>query len=252
MTRGSERARDLAVLGILLAIAAALRLPGLAARGGWDSDQGVDMATLQAFVSHGVVPLLGPSTSIGNVHHGALYYYLLAPAAIPAGGTDPTAVVLLIAFFGIAAVGVIWWLARAIGGPIAGLVAGSPRRDVRNRRRFIDLHLEPEPAAARCRARARVRLAGVDDGQPPLVAGRRRRPGGRPAGTPPRHLRPAGAGNPLVPGPPTSSGSTWLGRPMGPRGARADRAWLPSAPAARAELGVRPDARGPRLPARRG
>jgi 4-amino-4-deoxy-L-arabinose transferase-like glycosyltransferase len=122
--RTSTRARDLAVLAGLLVLAAALRLPGLAGRGGWDSDQGVDMTTLQAFVTHGVVPLLGPSTSIGNVHHGALYYYLLAPAAIPAGGTDPTAVVFLIALFGIAAVGVIWWLGRAMGGPAAGLVAG--------------------------------------------------------------------------------------------------------------------------------
>jgi 4-amino-4-deoxy-L-arabinose transferase-like glycosyltransferase len=118
------RTRDLAVLGGVVVIAALLRLPGIAERGGWDSDQGVDMATLQAFVTHGVVPLLGPQTSIGNVHHGALYYYLLAPAAIPAGGTDPTAVVLWIALAGIAAVGVVWWLGRAIGGPVAGLIAG--------------------------------------------------------------------------------------------------------------------------------
>ena len=124
MTRVSTRARDLAVLGGLLAIAALLRLPGLAGRGTWDADQGNDMATLQAFVTHGVVPLLGPPTSIGNVHHGALYYYLLAPAAIPGGGTDPTAVVLLVALAGIAAVGVTWWLGRVMGGPGAGLVAG--------------------------------------------------------------------------------------------------------------------------------
>src|SRR5450756_3043242 len=124
VTRGSARARDLAVLGGLLVIAALLRLPGLTGRGTWDADQGNDMATLQAFVTHGVVPLLGPPTSIGNVHHGALYYYLLAPAAIPAGGTDPTAVVLLIALAGIAAVAVTWWLGRAMGGPVAGLVAG--------------------------------------------------------------------------------------------------------------------------------
>jgi 4-amino-4-deoxy-L-arabinose transferase-like glycosyltransferase len=82
------------------------------------------MATLQAFVTHGVVPLLGPQTSIGNVHHGALYYYLLAPAAIPAGGKDPVTVVLWIALAGIAAVGVVWWLGRAMGGPVAGLIAG--------------------------------------------------------------------------------------------------------------------------------
>jgi 4-amino-4-deoxy-L-arabinose transferase-like glycosyltransferase len=124
VTRGPARARDFAVLGGLLVIAALLRLPGLAERGGWDSDQGVDMATLRALVTRGVIPLLGPSTSIGNVHHGALYYYLLAPAAIPAGGADPTAVAFLIALVGIAAVGVTWWLGRAMGGPAAGLVAG--------------------------------------------------------------------------------------------------------------------------------
>src|SRR5664279_1504792 len=124
MTRLSARTRDLAALGAVVLIAAVLRLPGLAERGGWDSDQGVDMSTLQAFVAHGVVPLLGPQTSIGNVHHGALYYYLLAPAAIPAGGTDPTAVVLWIALAGITAVGVIWWLGRSMGGPVGGLIAG--------------------------------------------------------------------------------------------------------------------------------
>ena len=32
---------------------------------------------LRALVRDGVVPLLGPPTSIGDVHHGALYYYLL-------------------------------------------------------------------------------------------------------------------------------------------------------------------------------
>ncbi len=122
--RVSARTRDFAALGAVITIAAVLRLPGLAERGGWDSDQGVDMATLQGFVSHGVVPLLGPQTSIGNVHHGALYYYLIAPAAIPSGGTDPTAVVLWIALVGIAAAGVIWWLGRSMGGPVAGLIAG--------------------------------------------------------------------------------------------------------------------------------
>ncbi len=124
VTRLGARTRDLAVLAGVVLIAALLRLPGLAERGGWDSDQGVDMATLQAFVTHGVVPLLGPQTSIGNVHHGALYYYLLSPAAIPGGGTDPTAVVLWIALAGIVAVGVAWWVGRAMGGPVAGLVAG--------------------------------------------------------------------------------------------------------------------------------
>lgn len=110
-------------LGLML-LAAALRLPDLATRGTWDGDQGHDMLMLRALVRDGVVPLLGPPTSIGDVHHGALYYYLLAPAATVTGGDSPLAVVFLIALAGIAAVAVTWWLARSIAGPVAGLVAG--------------------------------------------------------------------------------------------------------------------------------
>ena len=112
------------VLLALLAIAAILRLAFLDTRGTWDADQGHDMSVLRAFVRDGVVPLLGPPTSIGDVHHGALYYYLLAPAAALTGGDSPLAVTFVIALCGIAAVGVTWWLARDIGGPVAGLVAG--------------------------------------------------------------------------------------------------------------------------------
>jgi flagellar biosynthesis protein FliQ len=119
--------RRLVLIGVpvgLLVLAAVLRLPDLATRGTWDSDQGHDMLVLRAFVRDGVVPLLGPPTSIGDVHHGALYYYLLSPAALLTGGDSPLAVVTLIALAGIAAVLVTWWLARDIGGPVAGLVAG--------------------------------------------------------------------------------------------------------------------------------
>jgi 4-amino-4-deoxy-L-arabinose transferase-like glycosyltransferase len=113
----------LALPGLFL-LAALLRLPDLATRGTWDGDQGHDMLVLRTLVRDGVVPLLGPPTSIGDVHHGAWYYYILSPAAALTGGDSPLAVVALIAVAGIAAVGVVWWLARSIGGPTAGLVAG--------------------------------------------------------------------------------------------------------------------------------
>lgn len=108
----------------LVVLAAALRLPDLATRGTWDGDQGHDMLVLRALVRDGVIPLLGPPTSIGDVHHGALYYYLLAPAAALTGGDSPLAVVTFIALAGIAAVVVTWWLARSIAGPVAGFIAG--------------------------------------------------------------------------------------------------------------------------------
>ncbi len=115
---------DILVVAGLVALAAILRLPNLATRGTWDGDQGHDMLVLRAWVQDGVVPLLGPPTSIGDVHHGALYYYVLAPAAFLTGGDAPLAVVATLTLAGIAAVAVTWWLARAIAGPVAGLVAG--------------------------------------------------------------------------------------------------------------------------------
>ncbi len=115
---------DRLALPVLLLLAAALRLPNLATRGTWDADQGHDMLVLRALVHDGALPLLGPPTSIGDVHHGAWYYYLLSPAAALSGGDAPLAVVAAIALAGIAAVGVVWWLARSVGGPLAGLVAG--------------------------------------------------------------------------------------------------------------------------------
>jgi 4-amino-4-deoxy-L-arabinose transferase-like glycosyltransferase len=123
-SRLSGRTLDLLALGGLLLLAAILRLPDLATRGTWDGDQGHDMLVVRALVRDGVVPLLGPPTSIGDFHHGALYYYLLAPFALSSGGDSPLAIVAIIALAGIAAVGVTWWLARSIGGSLAGFGAG--------------------------------------------------------------------------------------------------------------------------------
>ena len=119
----SQPTLDCLVLAGLLLLAAVLRFVDLATRGTWDADQGHDMLVLRALVRAGELPLLGPPTSIGDFHHGVLYYYLLAPAAALTGA-DPLGVVGAIALAGVAAVGVTWWLARAIGGPVAGAVAG--------------------------------------------------------------------------------------------------------------------------------
>jgi len=115
-------ADPLVLVGLLL-LAAALRLPGLDVRGTWDADQGHDLLVLWRLVYDHQFPLLGPPTSIGDFHHGALYYLLLAPFAL-ISGDNPVVVVGAIAVGGVCAVGITWWLARAIGGSLAGLVAG--------------------------------------------------------------------------------------------------------------------------------
>jgi hypothetical protein len=119
----SQRRRDRLVLAGLVVLAALFRFVDLPTRGTWDADQGHDMLVLRGLVHDGVIPLLGPPTSIGDFHHGVLYYYLLAPAAA-LGGSDPLWVVAEIALAGVAAVAVTWWLARSIGGEVAGAVAG--------------------------------------------------------------------------------------------------------------------------------
>ena len=114
--------RELLALLAILALAAVLRLPGLDQRGHWDADQGHDMLVLRALATEGEVPLLGPRTSIGTFHHGAVYYYLLAPAAL-LSNADPVAVTGEIALIGIAAVAATWWLGRLLAGSLAGLMA---------------------------------------------------------------------------------------------------------------------------------
>ena len=115
--------RDLAGLLGLVVLAAALRFIGLDGRGTWDADQGHDMLVLRSFVRDGIVPLLGPPTSIGTFHHGALYYWLLAPAAWLTD-SDPIGVTAFIALAGVGTVAATWWLARSMGGRWAGLIAG--------------------------------------------------------------------------------------------------------------------------------
>ena len=110
-------------LGAIVVLAAILRFVALPTRGTWDADQGHDMLVLTRFVNDGVWPLLGPPTSIGDFHHGALYYYLLAPAAWLGGG-DPTVVVAEIALLGTIAVGLVASVARSAAGIAAGVVAG--------------------------------------------------------------------------------------------------------------------------------
>ena len=124
LVRLGVRARELACLAAIVLGAAALRLVNLPARGSWDSDQGTEMLALRTALSTGRLPTFGPQAiSVGGTfHHGALYYDLLLPAAWLGNG-DPTFVVAEIALLGLLVVPMVWWIARSIGGPAAGLSA---------------------------------------------------------------------------------------------------------------------------------
>jgi 4-amino-4-deoxy-L-arabinose transferase-like glycosyltransferase len=111
------------VLVALVALGAIIRTPWLAAGGTFDLDQGRDMLVLRSMIEEGMLPLLGPGTSIGGVHHGATYFYLLAPVAW-ISGLEPDAVTLVFVVTGLLTVALAWWLAGSIGGPVAGFAAG--------------------------------------------------------------------------------------------------------------------------------
>lgn len=122
------RARDVAtrwwfVPVVLVVIAAAVRVPGLEGRGQFDADQGNDMMVVWRFLTAGQIPLVGAQASVGDFHQGVLYRLMLLPAAA-LFGADPLVFMIELALVGIATVVAVWWMARAMGGSLAGAVAG--------------------------------------------------------------------------------------------------------------------------------
>ena len=109
-------------LGAIVLLAAVLRFIDLPARGGWDSDQATSMFDLERALASGRLPTFGPLSSLMTFHHGALYYDLLLPSAWLGGG-DPTWVVGEIALLSLIVIPAVWWMARSIAGPAAGLTA---------------------------------------------------------------------------------------------------------------------------------
>jgi 4-amino-4-deoxy-L-arabinose transferase-like glycosyltransferase len=118
-----RRPGDKLILVAILALAAALRLIDLPGRGEWDDDQGAELLAMLTWVRDGQVPLLGPLSSNLTVHHGAGFYWILAPSAFLTD-VSPVAAVFTLALVGIAGVAAAWWLGRTVGGPAAGHITG--------------------------------------------------------------------------------------------------------------------------------
>jgi hypothetical protein len=115
--------RDALILAAILILATALRFVNLSGRGEWDDDQGNELLTMLHWVRDGEVPLLGPVSSFGAAHHGAGFFWLLAPSAFLTD-THPVAALATVAVVGVAGVAATWWLGRTVGGALAGHVAG--------------------------------------------------------------------------------------------------------------------------------
>lgn len=119
----SERGRELMVGAGVALLATLLRAADLPTRGRWDDDQGAHLLAVRDWVVNGVVPLVGPTSSLGEAHHGALYYWLLAPSAALTG-TDPVWATATLLGLGVVAVIAIAWLGRVLAGLPGALAMG--------------------------------------------------------------------------------------------------------------------------------
>jgi 4-amino-4-deoxy-L-arabinose transferase-like glycosyltransferase len=113
----------LALLAILLValVIRLYRLPDLMIVGG---DQARDLIVVKHMIDNVEPALQGPIASVGTFHRGPAYYYLLAGAYLLSGG-EPLGGALLSVGMDLAALVMVFLLARAVAGNAAGLVAAS-------------------------------------------------------------------------------------------------------------------------------
>ena len=71
--------KETLALVLMLALAAFLRLQNVDHDFGFFGDQGRDLLVVRDWLNGGPLPLVGPSTSVGDFHTGPFFFYLLAP-----------------------------------------------------------------------------------------------------------------------------------------------------------------------------
>ncbi|MCX6704440.1 MAG: hypothetical protein NTZ07_03265, partial [Candidatus Woesebacteria bacterium] len=110
------------ILGVILALAAVLRLYKIDQYMTFLVDEGRDVIIVRRFLTELRPPLIGPGTSIGNMYLGPLYYYMMAPALLFAN-FSPVGPAVQIALLGVATVFFVWFAGRVWFGKTAGLIS---------------------------------------------------------------------------------------------------------------------------------
>lgn len=105
------------VLGVALAtvIGASYRLFNLRDTVQFLADQGRD-AIIAYEILHANITFVGPSTSVGDMYLGPLYYYFMAPFILVAGN-DPIGPVLAVVLLGIITIPVLYFVGKRLLGP---------------------------------------------------------------------------------------------------------------------------------------
>lgn len=121
---------EVMLLGLILVIAAGLRLYHIDGYMSYLGDEGRDAIVMRDIVTLKHLPLIGPGTSIGNMYLGPWYYYIVAPSLLLAN-FSPVGPAIEVALFGVLTIALLWWVGRQWFGRvpallITGLYAISP------------------------------------------------------------------------------------------------------------------------------
>src|SRR3989344_406603 len=109
------------LLGILV-IAAFLRLYRIEDYMTFLGDEGRDALVVKRMIVDHELTLLGPITSVGLMHLGPLYYYLMIPF-LWAWGLNPVGPAIMVALFSLATIVLLWKLAEEYFGRKAAVIS---------------------------------------------------------------------------------------------------------------------------------
>jgi 4-amino-4-deoxy-L-arabinose transferase-like glycosyltransferase len=97
-------------VGVASILGVALRFTNLASGLQFQADQGRD-ALIAYGILHGDLALIGPSTSVGSMFLGPLYYYFMAPF-IGLFGNSPVGPAVAVASIGVLTIPLLYWIVR--------------------------------------------------------------------------------------------------------------------------------------------
>lgn len=112
------------VLVAILGVAAFLRFYQLSDYMTFLGDEGRDALIIKGILVDHIIPSIGPPSSVGNIYLGPLYYYMMTVSML-IFWLNPVAAVGMVALIGVAAVGLIYYLARSWFGIWEAVAASS-------------------------------------------------------------------------------------------------------------------------------
>ncbi len=120
----SENKYEFFILIFIIFVGAFLRLYKIDQYMTFLGDEGRDAIIVRRLLVYLDPILIGPGTSIGNMYLGPLYYYLMAPALLLAN-FNPAGPAVMVALLGVAAIFLVWLVAREWFGHLAAWVAAT-------------------------------------------------------------------------------------------------------------------------------